>query len=231
MDIKHLSIDNRDEFIEQNKKFIYYTCYNICNRSLNWENDDELSLGLIAFNTACDNYKEEKGDFFSYARTLIRNALIDFFRKSKNTPSLIFDNEEETMEYIDYKTSMKNFEIEAENNIRAEEIAMLTNELSQYKLNFNSLVEYCPSHKDTRDSLLNLAFQCLKEDLILKYIKEKRLLPVKEIVLYANVNRKFVEKWRRYILTLIIILSNNNYSYIKSYLKIEVGDKNEKKLS
>jgi RNA polymerase sigma factor len=61
--------------------------------------------------------------------------------------------------------------------------------------------------------------------MILNFIKDKKMLPVKEITLFLNVNRKFVEKWRRYLITLILILSNENYPYIKSYLNIKAGDK------
>lgn len=227
MDLSLLSSENRQIFIEENKNFIYVTCFRVCKRHLSWENDDELSIGLITFNKACDNYKEDKGEFFSYAKVLIRNALIDFFRKSKNIPYLTFESEDDEKEYVEYKTSMDNYQIQVENSRRAEEILALSKELSKYGLDFNALIKVSPSHKDTRDSLLNLAFICMKEMNILDYIKEKKQLPIKEIMILGNVNRKFLDKWRKYLITLIIILSNDEYSYIRSYLNIKVGDKSE----
>lgn len=228
MDTKVLSLTNRDTFIEENKAFIYSTAFNICKRRLSWENDDELSLSLIAFNNACDSYNKDKGNFYSYAKVIIRNALIDYFRKMSRTPYLTFDSEEDDMQYIEYKTSMDNYELQTENKNRAEEIALFSKELKEYKLDFNSLVDASPSHKDTRDSLLNLAFSCAKEESILNYVKQKRLLPVKEIMLLTGSNRKLIEKWRKYILILILILSTDEYPYIKSYLNIKVGENNEK---
>lgn len=227
MEFKLLSHSNRNEFIEENKAFIYNAAYKVCKRKLDWNNDDELSISLIAFNNACNTYDESKGNFFGYAKILIRNALIDSFRKAKNTPLLMFDNDDDKIEYIDTKNSLSEFEKQMENQRRAEEILHFSKELSLYKLDFSVLADSSPSHSDTRNALLNLATQCVEEPSILNYIKEKRLLPVKEIVLYTGVNRKFIEKWRRYILALILILSSNEYPYIKSYLNIKVGDSDE----
>lgn len=221
-----LSLENRDKFIEENKAFIYATAYKICKRNLSWENDDELSISLIAFNNACNNFEENKGNFYGYAKIIIRNALIDYFRKMNNTPYVAFDNDNDELQYIDYKTSLDKFELENENKKRAEEIALLSKELAEYKLDFNLLLKSSPSHKDTRDSLLNIAFFCIKEETILNYVKQKKLLPVKEIMILTGSNRKLIEKWRRYILILILILSNDDYLYIKSYLNIEVGENN-----
>lgn len=219
--------DNRDEFIENNKGFIYNTAYKVCKRKLDWRNDDELSISLIAFNNACNSYKNNKGNFYSYASVLIKNALIDSFRKAKNTPFLIFDTEDDTIEYVDTKNSLIEFEKSLEAQQKAEEIALFSKELAQYKISFSDLVTSSPSHKDTRDMLLNLAVACIKEESILNSIKTKKVLPIKEIILLTNTNRKFIENWRRYILALILILSTEEYPYIKSYLNIKVGDSNE----
>lgn len=218
---------SRNDLIEKNKDFIYSVACRICKRKLLWENDDELSIALIAFNKACDTYCSNKGNFYSYARALIKNALIDFFRKSSNIPYLVFDSESDEMEYVEYKGSMSIYEIQMENSMRAEEIAAFSKELEEYGLSFNMLVNSSPSHKDTRNSLLNIAFACIKEEDVLNSIKSKGNLPVKKILLLTGVNRKLIEKWRRYILVLILILSSSEYPFIKSFLKIKVGEKDE----
>ncbi len=224
-----LSNKNRDSFIEDNKNFIYKTTYKICKKTLDWRNDDELSIALLAFNKACDTYTNTKGNFFSYASVLIKNSLIDFFRKSSKNPYLIFDNKNQDSnsnipDYIDYKYSMSQYEVDCENKKRAEEIALFSAELKKYKLEFSSLVNASPSHTDTRNQLLNLALTCSKNEDILQYIKTKHLLPVSQIVLLTNTKKKYIEKWRKYILTLILILSSEDYPYIKSYLNIKVGE-------
>lgn len=222
---------DRDTLIEENKSFIFKTTCRICKRKLDWENDDELSVALVAFNKACDSYKEDKGSLNGYAGVLIKNALIDFFRKEKNTPYLVFDdeNENDDFEYIDYKNSMYEYQKQKENSIRADEIKLLSIELSKYNLSFSDMVKASPSHRDTRNTLLNIALKCLKEDMVVDTIKQKKQLPVKQIILLTQCSRKIIEKWRKYIMLLIIVLSSNEYPYIKSYLNIKAGENNEKK--
>lgn len=221
------SIGNIDDFIEKNKKFIYSVTANVCKRNLQWENDDELSIALIAFNNACKTYVESKGNFFSYAKVLIKNALIDYFRKASNNPYLVFNSDDKEIELMDSKNTLTNYEIQQENLKRSEEIIDFSNELKQYKLSFDVLVESSPSHRDTKDKLLNLAFVCSKETSIVDYIYNNKMLPVKQICLLTGENRKFIEKWRRYILALILIFSNNEYIYLRSYLNIKVGDSSD----
>lgn len=224
MKLKKEQLNNKNAFIENNKKFVYSVTKNICKKILHWENDDELSIALIAFNKACDTYMEDKGNFFSYAKVLIKNSLIDYFRKSSKNEYLTFDSEWNEMEYIDCKNSITNYEVEKENSRRREEIIAFSEELKKYKLSFETLVDSCPSHMDTKNKLLNLAFMCSKENSILDYIHNKKMLPVKEICLITNNNRKFIEKWRKYIIALILIFSNSEYTYLRSYLNIKVGD-------
>lgn len=97
---------DRDEFITKNKGFIYNVASSVCGKKLDWHNDDELSIAMIAFNKAIDTYTKEKGNFYNYARVLIKNALIDYFRKNKNMPYLIFE--------LDKQNGKKNY---AENEI------------------------------------------------------------------------------------------------------------------
>lgn len=229
MNVSELIKKNRDKFIEDNKNFIYSTAYKTCKRNLDWTNDDELSIALIAFNNACNTYNEKKGNFFSYTSVLIKNSLIDFFRKSKNIPYLLFDDTNDEINgdsYLDYKASLSQYEIDLENQKRAEEISTFSKELAKYKLSFSDLVKSSPSHIDTRNNLLNLALICSKNDDILKYIKDKHLLPVSQIALLTGTRKKYIEKWRRYLLTLILLISSEEFLYIKSYLNIKVGENN-----
>ncbi len=222
-----LLIENRDSFIEENKSFIYSTALRICKRSLSWNNDDELSIALLAFNKACDSYLSEKGDFYSFSSVIIRNALIDFFRKEGQRPYLTFDEGSNELQYMDYKNSLKEYEIVRENHSRAEEIALFNEELRKYKLSFSTLAESCPSHRDTRNTLLNIAYIGSSSSKIIATIRDKKRLPIKELSLLTGSNTKLIEKWRKYILALIILFSSEEYPYIKSYLDIKVGENND----
>ena len=219
--------DNRSDFIEANKGFIYSTTSKICKRHLIWENDEELSISLMAFNMACDKYDKSKGNFYGFGKVIIKNSLIDFFRKNKTSPNLIFDNNDGSLDYIDGKNSINNYEIQIENEFRVEEITLFSEELLKYKIDFNSLFNLSPTHKDTRNNLLNVAFLCAREESILNHLISKRRLPIKEIIILTASNRKLIEKWRIYIISLILILINPEYVYLKSYLNIKEGELND----
>ncbi len=221
-----LTKENRNNFIEENKLFIYKTTYRICKRKLDWKNDDELSVSLIAFNKACDNYTEKRGNFYSYATTVIRNSLIDYFRKKDLNVHLTYESED-NFDYIDNTNSLQQFNIKYENELRAQEIQLLNSELNNFKISFNDLVNSSPKHLDTRKNVLKLAFLCSNNDDILNSLKSNYKLPVKNIIILTGKKRKFIEKWRKYIIALIIIISNEDYQYIRSYLSLEAGDSNE----
>ena len=178
-DIAHLLHENRNEFISQNKNFIYKCTYTISKRYLQWENDDELSIALISFNKACDNYTEAKGNFYAYAKIIIRNALIDYFRKNKNSPLLTFDDSDGSMDKLNNANSITKFELEVENKNRADEIIELNKKLMEYKIDFSSLVNNSPKHKDTRDSVLKLVLKICNNSEISNFILNKKQLPVK----------------------------------------------------
>ncbi|MHC1721469.1 MAG: sigma-70 family RNA polymerase sigma factor [Clostridiaceae bacterium] len=216
---------DRNEFISINKQFIYNTAYSVCKRKLEWENDDELSIAIIAFNKACDIYDKNKGSFLSFARVIIRNALIDYFRQRPNEVLMFFSGEDESEEQIFDKGSLSDFEAESENKNRAEELEELMEELKGYKISLEDLVNHSPSHKDTRDMLLNIAFKCSGEKTIIDSIHRKKTLPIKQIALLTNTKPKLLERWRKYMMSLILILSGSDYIYTKSYLNIKAGEK------
>jgi RNA polymerase sigma factor len=219
--------ENRSNFIEANKGFIYSTTSKLCKRRLSWENDEELSIALIAFNISCDKYEKTKGNFYGFSKVIIKNALIDYFRKNKAFPNLIFENSDGSINYIDEKNSINNYETKIENEFRVDEINSFSVELLKYKIDFNSLIDSSPSHKDTRNTLLNVAFLCSRDESILSHLKIKKRLPTKEIIILTASNRKLIEKWRIYIISLILIFSNPEYIYLKSYLNIKEGEFND----
>lgn len=215
----------REKFISENKSFIYKVASSICKRKLEWENDDELSIALIAFNKSIDTYNEDKGNFFSYAKMLIKNALIDYFRKQSKITNVYLEDEE--LISFEQKSSIEKYEIDNENKIRANEMMLFSNKLKEFGVSFNDLVSNSPKHKDTREELMNVAFEASKNiDIVEKLLKTKQL-PIKQICILTSKKEKFIEKWRRYLVALLLILTDDELMYIRSYLNIKVGDEND----
>lgn len=223
-----MEVKDRNKFIEENLKFIISTTENICKRKISKENDDEYSIALVAFNKAIDVYDESKGNFYSFCKKVIRNALIDHFRKISVSQSFSIPTAEISNTPIDLKTSMEEHNKINDALYKREVIMSFNKALSEYKISMNDLVKSSPSHKDTRQSLIELSQKMVINESLMATLNNKKMLDIKYICSNFNVNRKFVEKWRRYIIALVLILSNSEFKYIKNYLNIEsVGDIND----
>ena len=218
-----MQVNDRNKFIEDNIKFITLTTEYICKRRISKQNDDEYSIALIAFNRAIDTYEETKGDFHTYAKRVIRNALIDYFRKTSNSNTFTTFTGDISSTDIDLKISLEEHNKQTDLLDKKEIITLFNKTLNEYKISMADLIKNSPSHKDTRANLIELSLKISKEPMLLSSLHRKKLLEVKYICDTFKVNRKFVEKWRRYIIAVVLILSNNDFKYIKNYLNIEEG--------
>lgn len=216
---KNGDIGSRNEFIELNRGFIIKISSYICKRSLDWSNDDELSIALMAFNEAIDSYDPQKGtEFTSYSKMIIHNRLIDYFRKNNNLNISLSSIDDEELSYIEVREAINNSTIENSAKERASQIKLYCNELSLYGLSMADLTKNCPKHKDTRKMLFEVADKCSRDEGIIRYLKKNKMLSINEILKLTGVKRKFLEQWRKYLIALIIILWSEEYLYIKEYI-------------
>lgn len=224
MDLDIISKKNRSEFLKSNKEFIYNTVYEVVNKKLDWKKSEELNIGVFAFNYACNTYSNglENTNFFSYARAIIKINLLDYFSKSTNIPPLYFDNKTNSGTNTDLGITAD--EKIAESKIYQNEVVRLNDFLFHFKLSYSALVKNCPSNKTIKNKLLNIAFLCSNEIFILNLIEEQKILPVKKISLFTKCKLSLIERWQKYLLILIIIFSDKNFIYLKSYLNICAGD-------
>jgi RNA polymerase sigma factor len=198
----------RNNFIEINKKFIHKYACTVCKRYLTWENDDELSIALLAFNKAIDSFQE--GEFEYYSKMVMKHRLIDHFRKNSSNDVPIEDTViQNTLQYesnIDEKLD------------RAAQIRVFKDVLDQFNINMADLTSNSPKHKDTRKRLMDLALDISSRNEIVSQLLKNKLLPIKDILQFADVSRKLLEEWRKYIIALIIIFSDRRLESIKDFI-------------
>lgn len=181
--------------------------------------DEQLSVGIFALNNACNSYDYAFGNFYSYSKVIIKNHILNYFWASSNTPELYFsDDKSETP--IELSESEK----VAENKIYAKEVEVFKQCLINYNLTYTHLMKNCSYNKNIKNDILNIAFLCSKEIFILNLIDENKCIPIEKVSLLTKYKVNFIEKWKNYILALIIIFSNENLLYLKAYLNINVGD-------
>lgn len=209
----------REEFINSQKEFIRSFASFVCHRKLDWHNDDELSISLIAFNRAIDTFNPAAGkNFITYARVLIRNNLIDYFRSQQHGTGEKNIVVNELSDQVDTIASLRQHTLDADNLDRAYEIEVFKEILEECGVTIETLAKHSPRHRDTRENLKNIALKINCNEALKKRILKERRLPVKEIQALCGANRKFLDKWRKYILSLVIIAAHSDLEIMANYI-------------
>lgn len=208
----------REGFIASQKDFIRRYASNICKRELDWANDDELSIALMAFNEAIDTFNPDVGGSFAgYSRLLMRNSLIDYFRKQPRLKTVSLDLDIPGQD-PESDGSWHVFIREAEQKDRVYDIQNFCLTLEEFGLNLEDLVRASPRHADTRRQLKEIARQVAGEASLVEKIYGQKRLPIKEIQDLAGVRRKYLEHWRKYILSLVIVLTREELAGLAEYI-------------
>lgn len=195
----------------------------VCKRYIDPKRDDEFSVGLFAFNEAIQTYSSEKGSsFLSFAKLVVKRKVIDYIRfvqKAPNTTSLDESYDEEKMENpAEIVAVNEKYQEEQDSWYRKEEISDFKGKLLEYKLTLAELTEVSPKHRDARESAIQIAKVLFDDVALREYVHVKKKLPIKDLVKRVNVSKKTLERNRKYILAIFIVLSED-YLYLKDYLK------------
>ncbi|SHK27713.1 RNA polymerase sigma-I factor [Desulforamulus aeronauticus] len=214
----------RENLLAEARSFVLSTCIRYCNRPLEWGRDDELSIGLMAFNEAIDRFEEERNiPFVGFARLVIKSRLSDYFRREarhKHQP-LEYQRADQAPVQLETAQAWEKFLLAAEAQERQEEILEFQKELLVYGISVSELVEASPKHRDSRDNLITVAQQVADEPTLLGHLLRTKRLPVKELTLLSGLHRKTIEKGRRYIIAMALLLSQKErFIYLFSYLKL-----------
>ena len=185
---------------------------------------DELSVGLIAFNEAIDKYDENKyNSFLSFADQVIKNRLIDYYRKEKKSSSTIpisYLNEIYESEEIEEKLFIDNSQTDM---IDAKiEIEDLEKSLKSFGISLEDLVENSPKHKDTRINAVKIGSYIAQNEFIMEKMMNKKKIPSKELQQLLNISKKVIHKNKNFIIAVSLILKSNNdimKSYVHNLLK------------
>jgi RNA polymerase sigma factor len=213
-----------DELIDSYKPFIAKAVSSVCKRYIH-ETDDEFSIGLIAFNEAIDKYLPERGSsLLSFAEILIKRRVIDYIRKQTKNQHINFDfnnisqEDESPGTIIVNELSFEEYKKKTEDEFRKEEIIHFQQLLKTFDLSFIELVENSPKHADARKSAIQVAKTLVDHKELLDQLQDKKRLPIKQLESMVSVSRKTIERNRKYIIAMALILTSD-YIYLKDYIK------------
>lgn len=210
-----------DSFISDYIPFIKAQVSKLMKRPVNIQQDDEYSVAMIAFHEAINGYSKTRGTFLSYASLLMRNRIIDFWRKNNRHNQVISinaptSNEDQTIEdsLADDEDYQENLAIR---EATKEEIIELSTQLRAFDVSLTDIADNSPKQERTLAACKRVVAY-VKEDaeLMEDFLRTKRL-PLKKLTDGSKVARKTIERHRKYIIGLLLIYTNG-YEIIRGHL-------------
>lgn len=208
-----------DELISAYMPFIKSETAKFLKRSPD-ESDDELSIAMFAFYEAIRNYSKLRGSFLKFASLHIKNRLIDNYRKEKNNKNNIslYTADEEKKELID---SIRDNNDQYEENELREATKQEIEELSAQMKNFGVSMSDVSNNSPRQQRTLHICSKALmyarnNPDILEEFLRTKRV-PLAKLAEGANVERKSLERHRRYLVAVLLICTNG-YEIMRGHI-------------
>lgn len=217
--------DARNQLIEAYVPFVLKVASQASRRYIDRAKDDEYSIALLAMNEAIDRFDaERRTNFLAFAETIIRRRLIDYFRSQRAqsravpwTEFEIADDEDNVINYVEVRTSLENHNQLQEQAERQQEIAEFSQRLAEFGLSFAELVDLSPKHADARENAFAVARVVADDEALLHYVIERKSLPLKILEDRVGVSRKTMERQRKYILSVVLLLTGD-FRHLQAYI-------------
>lgn len=211
-----------DEFIGRYIPFIKSEVSRFLGRPVDDKTDDEYSIGMIAFYEALRGYNENRGAFLSYASLTIKSRLIDNMRKevrhlgvlSLDAP-LCEDDEPVINSIVDAKNEQSEYELSLATK---DEIEELSAKLKEFGVSLSDVADNCPRQKKTLDACRSALEYAKKDKKVFDDFLRTKRLPLARISKGCSVERKTLERHRKYLVALFLI-QTNGYEILRGHIK------------
>jgi RNA polymerase sigma factor len=202
----------REKLIDDFRPFVLKIVSRMIDKYVEPENSEEYSIALLAFNEAIEKYDANKSsNFLVFSEQVIKRRLIDYKRqvtRNKNVyPFSYFDRDNEVFEgsiSFDYQYSQQLEQIEF-----IDEMSSFKKLLNIFGISLGELVSSTPKHRDSRELSIEIARIIANNDELYMQLNKKRRLPVKELLKLVKVSRRTIERNKKYIIAVSLILKSN----------------------
>ena len=184
--------------------------------------DDELSIAMIAFHEAINGYSGARGAFLKYAAMLVRSRLIDYSRREQRHSRVISLDApagEEDKTLGDTLADEKDpHEETAVRDATREEIEELTRQMKEFGVSLSDVADNSPKQQRTLDACRRALQYARDNPELLDELLRTGRLPVGRLSAGSGVERKTLERHRKYMVALLLIYTNG-YEIIRGHLK------------
>jgi len=183
---------------------------------------DYLTEAMLGFIQSVKTYNEEKGAFIPYAQIVIRNRLINAAKKEAAVQKPLFSisqtpqNDKKDIQW-EYETAERQYtELIARKEAQME-IKELNGAFVHWGFTWRDLVKNCPKQSRSRNTCHQIVRVLLAEKPLLDEMQRTNKLPIQRLSALSGHSEKTLEKYRRYISALVLIIEGD-YPYIRSFL-------------
>lgn len=187
------------------------------------DQDDEYSISMMAFYESIMGYERGRGTFLSYAALLIRSRLIDYSRREARHQGHLSlyeekggDDDRTLMDTI--ASGEDSFEISATREATRQEIEELGAVMSKFGVSFADVADNSPKQERTLQACAAAVRYARENPALLDELLKTGKLPMAQLVSGAQVERKTLERHRKYILAMLLI-HTNGYEIIRGHLR------------
>ncbi|MCL6477197.1 MAG: RNA polymerase sigma-I factor [Peptococcaceae bacterium] len=215
----------REDLISAHRSFIARVAWKVCGRNLDWDRDDELSIGLTAFNEAIDRFDESRGvPFLAFARLIIKSRLMDFMRKQSrhdtHSGGTLDGVDGHSLSAVEISQAWDRHLDQEAAREREEEIAEYKKIIGEFGITFGDLIKCSPKHKDARANLFRVARELAGDPELFSYLMTTNRMPVAALSQRLGISAKTIERGRKYIIaTSLIWHFCEDFIYLCTFIK------------
>lgn len=185
------------------------------------DGEDELSIAMFAFYEAVLGYERSRGSFLKFASRVIRSRLIDYHRaesRHRGHGSLNERASEDGAELLELLPDTRN-DIEELNTREAaqSEIEEYAQALAAFGITFSDVAENCPKQERTLAACMDALNYAWRQPELLAAVEKSGKLPMTELASGAGVERKTLERHRKYLVAMLIAFTNG-FEIIRGHL-------------
>lgn len=219
----------RDELLRGYAPFALSVASRVTGKFVRLGEDDESTVALVALDEAARAFDPQRGGFLGFAREVIRRRVIDHLRKEGRRarevpagamrPSWEQDDLSGSaiMQPLDRMIAEIAAREHEEGQARHLEVMVFTQELGEFGIDLEELAHLAPRHRDARSNAAQVARNLVARPELRDYLVRRRQLPLKELAEMDGLGRKSLERHRKYIIALALIMMGD-YEYLAGYL-------------
>ncbi|MCL6590613.1 MAG: RNA polymerase sigma-I factor [Firmicutes bacterium] len=210
----------KSQFINRYQPFVIKTVSKFLgHRFVDIKDSDEYSIGLIAFDEAVNCFNPAKNpNFFNFAAQVIRRRIINYWVTNKKQRQAEYpfeyfqkDNEDFLEGIPDPTTSFtQSYETK-------EEILLWKKKLADFGIKLKDLADSSPKHRDSKILAISIAKVIAANEELFRQMVARKALPALSLLKLVKVNQRTLERHRKYIIAICLIL-RSDLEILKSYL-------------